>query len=239
MYSRFKHTKSTAWTAVWRTALLILLTTNVVPIYAQDSEDNSQNKMEIDAILDKIAKSDRKLDKISSVVNKILRKLDGMEQRSLLPTGAQVLESSDRFQELEKNVKGQGAKSTSNRIWGVLDLETGIVWERAPVKVTNQWSKALIHCYNKTIVGGRKGWRLPTIEELASLVDPAQTTPSLPGGHPFKNVGSAGYWSATTVDAIPTQAWIMHFGAGNVHGIPKDSKQFIWCVRGGQGYDGP
>ena len=37
-------------------------------------------------------------------------------------------------------------------------------------------------------VGGRKGWRLPSIYELANLVDTTQQNPSLPKGHPFTNI---------------------------------------------------
>lgn len=52
----------------------------------------------------------------------------------------------------------------------VLDKETGLVWEKSPDTTTRHWANATIYAYQKT-VGGRKGWRLPTVEELASLVD--------------------------------------------------------------------
>ena len=42
-------------------------------------------------------------------------------------------------------------------------------------------------------VGGTKGWRLPSVAELASLVDPANSNPALPTGHPFSNVQSPFY----------------------------------------------
>ena len=78
----------------------------------------------------------------------------------------------------------------------VLDKETGLVWEKSPDTTTRTWATASAYAYSKT-VGGRKGWRLPTVEELASLVDPT-TIPVLPSGHPFTNVRSGHYWSATT-----------------------------------------
>ena len=79
----------------------------------------------------------------------------------------------------------------------VLDRETGLVWEQSPIAQGRLWSASLpsplsvegaqTHCKRRTL-GNRKGWRLPTIQELASLVDP--TVPpdagaTLPAGHPF------------------------------------------------------
>ena len=57
----------------------------------------------------------------------------------------------------------------------VFDQETGLVWERSPApdKIEN-WDAAIVYSYSKAIAG-RKGWRLPTIEELLSLVDPSQS----------------------------------------------------------------
>jgi hypothetical protein len=122
----------------------------------------------------------------------------------------------------------------------VFDKETGLVWEQSPDGVnTRTWVAALDHCYTKT-VGGRKGWRLPTIEELASLLDPNNPggNPDLPPGHPFDNVQSAGYWSATTDAGNTANAWGVGFGFGDVGPGGKGNNNFVWCVRGGQGIDG-
>ena len=122
----------------------------------------------------------------------------------------------------------------------VLDKETGLVWEQSPSipKVTG-WTDALAHCYRRE-VGGGKGWRLATIEELASLVDPNNPTgdPDLPPGHPFSNVQSSSYWSATTVASDASGAWIVGFGNGVVNGDGKRVSLHVWCLRGGQGIDG-
>src|SRR5262249_43113868 len=61
----------------------------------------------------------------------------------------------------------------------VFDKETGRVWEQSPSTSPVSWFDALSHCYALE-VGRRKGWRLPTIEELASLVDTSQPAPTLP-----------------------------------------------------------
>jgi len=81
----------------------------------------------------------------------------------------------------------------------VLDKETGLVWEKSPSTSTTDWATAFRACNGESL-GNRKGWRLPTLQELASLVDPTQSGPALPAGHPFTNVSltPSGYWSATT-----------------------------------------
>ncbi len=119
----------------------------------------------------------------------------------------------------------------------VFDRETGRVWERSPDGTNRNWVTALAHCYTR-VVGGRKGWRLPSIEELASLVDLTQSNPTLPGGHPFIGVQNSRYWSATTVASDQTSAWPVDFSDGLADGTGKTNELPVWCVRGGQGIDG-
>jgi uncharacterized protein DUF1566 len=121
----------------------------------------------------------------------------------------------------------------------VFDKETGLVWEKSPSTDTSDWFDALSHCYELP-VGGRSGWRLPTVEELASLVDTSHSSPALSTGHPFVHVQSDVYWSATTRAFVNDHAWGVGFGIGSVEiGLAKDNAAFkAWCVRGGQGIDG-
>ena len=67
----------------------------------------------------------------------------------------------------------------------VLDRETGLVWEKTPDLTTfYNWLDARVACTEKR-VGGRRSWRVPSVHELASLLDPNRRLPSLPAGHPF------------------------------------------------------
>ena len=118
----------------------------------------------------------------------------------------------------------------------VLDKETGLVWEKSPQTTTARWSAARRICTEKN-VGGQKGWRLPSLPELRSLVDPsvAPPGPTLPSGHPFLTVQSAVYWSETRVGDNPSGAWAVHFGLGGgsvfinwAHGVQ------VWCVHDGK-----
>jgi hypothetical protein len=119
----------------------------------------------------------------------------------------------------------------------VLDRETGLVWEKSPLTGPVAWGVARIAVCDTKTTGGRKGWRLPSVHELASLVDPSVGAPGpiLPPGHPFLNVQSAFYWSATTEADNPTSAWGVGFNVGVVGQIgSKTTGSFrVWCVRGG------
>ncbi len=129
----------------------------------------------------------------------------------------------------------------------VLDKETGLVWEKTPSGNFFFWIDARHHCTHETTTGARKGWRLPAVHELASLIDTTVATPglTLPPGHPFVNVlhGTADdYWSATSLASpiFPTLAWVVTFRNGVVVSNYKDNSggpSHVWCVRGGMNAD--
>jgi len=118
----------------------------------------------------------------------------------------------------------------------VLDRGTGLVWQRDTENQFINWYQACAYCYT-LVRGNRKGWRLPTVEELSTLVDPGQTNPSLPPGHPFTNVKSSGYWSSTTNASYTDGAWFVYFRYGYVDYNFKANDNYVRCVRGGHGYD--
>lgn len=126
---------------------------------------------------------------------------------------------------------------------GILDKETGLLWERAPDTDVRNWKVALNHCYFREL-GGRRGWRLPTFEELASLLDISGSTNGLPAGHPFTNVRTEDYWSATTSVTDSTRARLVHFENGSSAFLPAFDKEtvgdtYAWCVRGGDAAQNP
>lgn len=124
----------------------------------------------------------------------------------------------------------------------VLDKETGLVWEQSPTTALMGWSTARIHC-SQLGTGGRKGWRLPSVHELASLIDPSVVPPAgptLPPGHPFANIQTSGvsYWAASTNADNPSDAWSVYFFNGSVGTVGyKNANDGVWCVRGGNNAD--
>jgi hypothetical protein len=63
------------------------------------------------------------------------------------------------------------------------------------------------------------------------------TGPTLPAGHPFTNVQSSLYWSATFSAGGASAAEAARLASGGVGASGKSSGLFVWCARGGQGVD--
>lgn len=116
----------------------------------------------------------------------------------------------------------------------VLDKNTGLVWEQAPNTTTTSWGGATQDCLNKN-VGGTRGWRLPTIVELVSLMDPSLPAPFVPAGvfTGISGIQPSNYWASSTLSSRPVGAWVARFHNGFTGGSDKTDLNYVWCVRGG------
>jgi Protein of unknown function (DUF1566) len=113
----------------------------------------------------------------------------------------------------------------------VRDNNTGLVWEQMPSMQTD-WGSARFQCLNKP-VGGTRGWRLPSVTELASLVDPSLAPPYVPPTV-FTGVLVGSYWASTSImDGGSISKYTLSFGDGQVGTTSKSTSTVnVWCVRG-------
>lgn len=113
----------------------------------------------------------------------------------------------------------------------VRDNNTGLVWEQSPVSPSPgpTWNDARLQCIERN-VGGTRGWRLPSVVELASVIDPSLPAPYIPAV--FTGVQLAPYWSATANAVGTSTALSVNFDDGHVGMSSKSSSNAIWCVRG-------
>ena len=87
---------------------------------------------------------------------------------------------------------------------------------------------AATYCSTLALDGG--GWRLPTIEELETLVDYGHYNPSVKSGV-FQHITLNGYWSSTTSVGVINYVWLVWFAEGNLDNDVKAGNRFVRCVR--------
>ena len=144
----------------------------------------------------------------------------------------------------------RGAASSNNFIDNgdgtITDTSTGLMWEKATSANTYTWTQAKDYCENLTL-GGKSGWRLPTRNELQTLVNygrynPAFSMnfyPSLRKSY-FPGTVPSYYWTSTTSATSSGIAWYVHFKYGYVHYIDKMLYNYVRAVRAEQcGASGP
>ncbi len=90
-----------------------------------------------------------------------------------------------------------------------------------------------IKSLNELHYGGYCDWRLPTIKELANIVDYSIPEPG-PAINPkyFPNTAASWYWTATPYAYDPRQAWLMYFEYSNDHNDDKGKQYYARAVRG-------
>lgn len=125
----------------------------------------------------------------------------------------------------------------------VKDNVTGLIWEGktddGSIHDKNSkynWKDAqnfFIKGLNSIKFGEFNDWRLPTIKELFSIVDPSKFNPAINVAY-FPNCVSSAYWSATTYYATFFFAWYVGFCYGYVLFDDKSRAYHVSAVRNEQ-----
>jgi hypothetical protein len=105
----------------------------------------------------------------------------------------------------------------------ILDTKTGLEWERA-ANGPMTWQAAMDYATAKG-----KGWRLPTIEELITLINFSKYDPAsdFPGMSPYW------LWSSSSYAYDVSYAWLVNFNNGAMDGYGKSATSYVRCVRSG------
>ena len=82
-------------------------------------------------------------------------------------------------------------------------------------------------------LGGYHDWRMPSFDELRSIVDYGRYNPAINTTF-FPNTVASYYWSATTFANYPDGAWFVNFYYGNDDYYYKSNNYYVRAVRGGQ-----
>ncbi len=122
----------------------------------------------------------------------------------------------------------------------VIDNATGLHWQDNE-SIQKKWTEAsgdtaAAYCGNLLLYYNNAyyyDWQLPSIEELRTLPDASQYSPSATQGI-FNHIQSYDYWSSTIYANNTFQAWYVTFYDAYLSYNFKSSGNYVRCVRGGQ-----
>jgi len=137
------------------------------------------------------------------------------------------------------NEKEKPTRFVDNRDGTVTDKETNLMWVKNGWRIdfvsASRWQDAVKRC-EKFSHAGFKDWRLPSIVEWKSLLDPEKEYPALVDSNPFENIiVHMPYWSGTEFgngfSKNRFRAYTVMLYYGRVNHQNKNKMAFIMPVR--------
>jgi hypothetical protein len=111
----------------------------------------------------------------------------------------------------------------------VQDRFTGLTWERNPSTLERTHADASAYCSNLEL-GGTSDWRLPSRNELFTIVEVTQYNPALDTATFGIPPGTNFFWSSS-VDALTGTPWFIAFREGRVAFADAITLAGARCVR--------
>jgi hypothetical protein len=115
----------------------------------------------------------------------------------------------------------------------VTDHKTGLIWQQGGDGIVRNFADAGQYCED-LVLGGKADWRLPSLNELETIVDYSRTDPAIDPVFSTSPYFAHSYWSSSNYFHDPDYAWYVGFqdggtglyGKTNIYGYAR-------CVRGG------
>jgi len=105
-----------------------------------------------------------------------------------------------------------------------------LMWQAEDDWIKRNWQEAIEYAKNLTL-DGHSGWRLPTINELISIVDYGKSNPAINNDY-FPDCKSYYYWSNNKNIYNDILAWCVCFAYGSVNSYHNKNKgNYVRCVR--------
>lgn len=125
-----------------------------------------------------------------------------------------------------------GVERSFTRSNGIVkDNATGLEWQDESIMDTGvSFSSANVYCTN-LVLASYSDWRLPTIDELFTIVDRSKINPS--AFDAFMNKKADYYWSSTNYISDSNYGWMINFDAGKDIVSPTSTSGYVRCVRAG------
>jgi len=130
---------------------------------------------------------------------------------------------------------------TDNKNGTITDNYTGLIWKKCPQGISGndckggspslrEWSKARVECEELSFAG-KKGWRIPSLKELQSIVDTGVFDPSI--NKNFFGSSNDPYWTLTSPAEYPGSKFTVLFSDGSVYYSSSNNIAATRCI-----YDG-
>ncbi len=113
----------------------------------------------------------------------------------------------------------------------VKDTTLNLEWEDDKVTKNLNYKEAIKYCANLSLRGS--GWKLPTQEQLRSIVDKTNFYPSIASAFTQTTMRDSNsmYWSSTIYEFNKDAAWLVGFWGGGDHYSTMKYKANVRCVR--------
>lgn len=114
----------------------------------------------------------------------------------------------------------------------VADARSGLVWERNTSSSSLAYAAAVSRC-DDLVLGGQDDWRLPTLAELNSIVDPTVVDPAIDEAA-FPETPSVRFWTDTQFRDLEDGGFVVNFMIGETGSEGRDDHHRARCVRSGK-----
>jgi len=146
-------------------------------------------------------------------------------------------------EECYRSTDASGQRFKDKMSGTVFDTKTGLTWTRCPLGMRwnkkscqdvpdrMSWSEAQSEVFklNNQQSGyiGFRDWRLPTLEELGSLVESGCYEPAI-NNAVFPNTPHTGFWTSTPAKYSRQGAWLVYFRNGSSY---VGNQEYEWVIR--------
>ncbi len=117
----------------------------------------------------------------------------------------------------------------------VKDTRSGLEWQRAVAAPPVDWGSAKAYCAGLSLDGG--GWRVPSRDELVSMMDYGKLPWPAVFGKP--DINQPYFWASDTSAGDPKLAWTIDSIGAYAAPLDKTAANTVRCVRGGGKLAGP
>lgn len=127
-----------------------------------------------------------------------------------------------------------GLRLTSNTASTVLDPYSKNIWQKSDSDTVRDWLEAEEYCQALEI-DGYSDWRLPTVYELAGILDYSEYNPDVSPMLSSVFTGHLGrYWSGTYLAGSAASMWAVDFETGIINRKPFTYNYYARCITDGE-----